>query len=60
MQTLYIYDAVNYQKHIDKRVKLKKHIAQFSAETNEQCESLACDYIHSDDYAASYTQWYRD
>jgi len=59
MTTLYIYDATNYQDHIDNQVRLNLPIAQFKANSNHECEKLASDenYDDSDLFAWSYTAY---
>lgn len=59
MTTLYVYNADNYQDHIDNNAKLDAPIAKFKGESNEQCEQLATDanYDDSEYFAWSYTKF---
>lgn len=59
METLYIYNAANYQAHIDSNKRLKAPITQFTADTHAECEQRAKDanYDDSDLFAWSYTKF---
>lgn len=61
MTTLYIFDAVNYNAHINmhSRVKLNAPVAQFEGKNEEECEQQAKDanYDLSNLFVWSYTDW---
>lgn len=57
MTTLYIYDASNYQDHINNGATLDAPIAQYNGNVNDECEQQACNdnYDDADLFAWSYT-----